>query len=215
MKQAIIFTNGAYGSLDFYAQYLEEKGPFDIIGCDGGINCIARLGKTPVWMTGDMDSVDPAVLSAYMAKGIPADKHSTHKDETDTELAVDYCLANHYERVVLCGASGSRLDHTLGNFYLLNKMLEAGIWAETIDPVNRIFLMTDYCQLDVPVGSTVSIMAYTDKAEGITLEGFEYPVYNGMMDHLRPGYGISNVTVAKKPEIWVKQGKLLVDIVTE
>ena len=67
----------------------------------------------------------------------------------------------------------------------------------------------------MPAGTTVSILAFTDQASGINLEGFEYPVKNGVMAHFLPGYGISNVTVEKCPEISVEQGILMVDIVNE
>lgn len=213
--KAVVFTNGQYEDLNFYKNYLEHLEDFQVICADGGANAAYAMGITPQQVVGDMDSIRPGLLEEYAAKGVAIDRHPAHKDETDTELAVEYCLEKGFDAVLLFGALGSRFDHSFGNLYLLNRLLKAGVRGEIVNENNRIFLVKDSAVLDVPVGTTVSILAFTDQARGIDLEGFEYPVKNGVMEHFMPGYGISNVTKKKSPEISVKQGILMVDIVNE
>ena len=186
-----------------------------MICADGGANAAHALGVTPQLLVGDMDSIHAELLADYSEGGVTIDHHSTHKDETDTELAIEYCIKNGFDEVVIFGALGSRFDHSFGNLYLLNRLLKKGVRGEIVNENNRVFLVKDRAVLDVPVGTTVSILAFTDQASGINIEGFEYPVKNGVMAHFFPGYGISNVTVEKCPEISVEQGILMVDIVNE
>lgn len=218
MMKAVIFINGTYSDEHFYQQYLSDlgnEGPFDIICADGGANFLHQLERIPDVLIGDMDSVKPDFLEYCEKEGAAIFRYPTHKDETDTELAVNYCIQKKYSEVILFGATGTRMDHTLGNFYLLNKMMKTGIKAKAVDGINEIFLMEHFCQLQLPVNQTISIMAYTDTAEGIFLNGFEYPVQNGQMNHLLPGYGISNVVTEPVQTIEVKKGTLLIDIITE
>ena len=213
--KAVVFTNGQYENLSFYKNYLEGQEAFQVICADGGANAAHALGVTPQLLVGDMDSIHAELLADYSEEGVIIDHHSTHKDETDTELAIEYCIKNGFDEVVIFGALGSRFDHSFGNLYLLNRFLKEGVRGEIVNENNRVFLVKDRAVLDVPVGTTVSILAFTDQASGINIEGFEYPVKNGVMAHFFPGYGISNVTVEKCPEISVEQGILMVDIVNE
>ena len=73
--------------------------------------------------------------------------------------------------------------------------------------------MKDRCILKEKIGTTVSVLSFTDESTGINLRGFEYPVKNGRMAHFLAGYGVSNVTMAEEAEISVASGILLVDIV--
>ncbi|ALU13959.1 thiamine pyrophosphokinase [Eubacterium limosum] len=213
--KAVVFTNGQYENLAFYKNYLENQENFQVICADGGANAAHSLGITPQLLVGDMDSIHAELLADYSERGVIVEPHSTHKDETDTELAIEYCVKKGFDTVVILGALGSRFDHSFGNLYLLNRLLKEEIQGEIVNESNRIFLVKDSAVLDVSVGTTVSVLAFTDQASGINLKGFEYPVKNGVMAHFAPGYGISNVTVEKCPEISVEQGILMVDIINE
>ncbi|MDO4287676.1 MAG: thiamine diphosphokinase [Eubacterium sp.] len=209
----IIFTGGSYGEAAFYEKLLANYSEAVVAAADGGAAFLEKLGVVPKVLLGDMDSVPRAVLEKYQALGVPLERHDTHKDETDTELAVTWCLAQGVDENNLCGATGSRIDHSYSNLFLLNRLLSAGVKGRIVDPVNEVFLVDDHCVLREVVGTTVSVLAFTDRAEGITLKGFEYPVTDGRMAHILAGYGVSNVTVAETAEISVASGVLLVDII--
>jgi len=212
---AIIFINGTYDDLSFYENYLKNHPSATVIGVDGGTNVLHSLHRIPDYIMGDLDSIDQSLLKQYQKAGVAIAKYPCQKDETDTELAVQYCIQQNYTKVTLLGALGTRFDHSFGNLYLLNCLLKAGIEAQMINEYNQIQLTNAVLNLQKKPGTTLSIMAFTDEAKGITLEGFKYPVEAGTMNHYQPGYGISNVTVSPKQTISVKEGILLIDIIDE
>lgn len=209
----IIFTNGHYGDRDFYRDLIKTHKGATIIASDGGARFLDQIDVLPDIMLGDMDSVPKKLLERYRAYGIPEERHPVRKDETDTELAVTWCLKQRIKKILLCGATGSRIDHSYSNLFLLNRLLAEGVEAKILDPVNEVFLVKDRCILKEKIGTTVSVLSFTDESTGINLRGFEYPVKNGRMAHFLAGYGVSNVTMAEEAEISVASGILLVDIV--
>ena len=59
-------------------------------------------------------------MAALVAAGVPIERSSPHKDESDTELAVRAALAAARDGVVIVGAlGGPRIDHALANIGLL------------------------------------------------------------------------------------------------
>jgi thiamine pyrophosphokinase len=89
-----------------------------LIGVDGGINYCDKLGLTPHWIIGDFDSVDPDILKKFQdseALTLPR-----AKDETDLEAAINRAIKiDSHAQMVIFGGLGGRIDHTLGNLYLL------------------------------------------------------------------------------------------------
>jgi len=212
---AIIFINGTYDDLSFYENYLKSHPSATVIGVDGGTNYLHLLNKTPDYIMGDLDSIDQDLLNQYQTSGVTIAQYPCQKDETDTELAVQYCIQEKYTKVTLLGALGTRFDHSFGNLYLLNCLLKAGIEAQIVNEYNQIQLTNQVLKLQEKPGTTLSIMAFTDEAKGVTLKGFKYPVEAGTMNHYQPGYGISNVAVSAKQTICVEEGILLIDIIHE
>ena len=215
LMHAIIFTNGTYEDLNFYQNYLKSHPTATIIGVDGGSDYIHLLNKTPDYIVGDLDSIDQAILNQYKIEGVPIEQYSCQKDETDTELAIQYCIQQKYTQVTILGGLGTRFDHSFGNLYLLNRLLKVGIEAKMINEYNQIQLTNQTLKLQEKPGTTLSIMAFTDEAKGVTLKGFKYSVEEGIMNHYQPGYGISNVVVLPQQDILVKEGILLIDIIHE
>lgn len=211
----VIFANGTYGKESFYREILETIEQKKLICADGGLNTCDAFGFRPDAIVGDMDSVHPKILKKYEEQDIKIRRYPAMKNETDTELAVRFCVEEGMHTVVFFGTTGSRYDHSYANLFLLNTLLNQGIHAEFIDPVNRLFLIDKKANLELPVGTTVSILAYTDVAEGVTLTGFQYPLDDETLAHYLAGYGVSNVTMSKTVTIDVRQGTLLIDIITE
>ena len=93
----------------------------------------------PNLIIGDFDSAKIDVVAAYRGKTEFLDL-DTHKDFTDTHVAISYILEQEIrpDEVILVGATGTRMDHTLANIGLLKQFAEAGISAYLIDEHNRI-----------------------------------------------------------------------------
>jgi len=212
---AIIFTGGRYRSPGFYRKYLEEHPADCIVAADAGAGMLMELGVVPRLLMGDLDSIRPEVLAWIKEKDIPVYRHPTHKNETDTELAVTWCLEQGAGSIALLGALGTRFDHSLANVHLLYRMLCRGVEAVVADEYNTLFLIKGRKALALEPGTTLSLLAYTEAARGITLTGFEYPLDNAGLDHLEPGLGVSNVAADPRQVVEVKEGLLLADVVRE
>ncbi|MBN1615436.1 MAG: thiamine diphosphokinase, partial [Deltaproteobacteria bacterium] len=160
-------------------------------------------------VVGDMDSLDPELLKRFEGKGSRIIRHSKHKDETDTQLALEYALDLHPDEVHVFGALGGRLDHTLANLSLLALGIERGIPVKIIDEWCEVFLVKASAQIEGEPGQTVSLFPFTGSASGIDLTGFEYPLADAVMETGRP-FGISNRLVGSKGTIKITSGILLV-----
>lgn len=86
----------------------------EVICADSGLDHALRLGLVPTTVIGDMDSVDPCNLETVRASGCTIIEHSTHKDFTDTELALAHALDAGHRRITLVWGGGDRIDHVLG-----------------------------------------------------------------------------------------------------
>ncbi len=118
MKTVHIFAAGEYGP-----EPETEPGAY-IIAADGGLSELARRGVTPDLIVGDFDS-----YSGALPREVEVLRHPVMKDDTDTALALYRALELGAERVVLHGALGGRLDHTLANIQLLTMLARRGIPA--------------------------------------------------------------------------------------
>jgi thiamine pyrophosphokinase len=136
-------------------------------------------------------------------------KHPEAKDETDTQLAVEYAINLAPDEVYVFGAFGSRIDHVLGNMSLMVLGAKKGMRVKLVDEWCEAFVITGECVIDGVAGQTVSLLPFSDVVTGITLDGFEYPLHNGIMEMGQP-YGISNRLVDAKAIISIQTGFLLV-----
>lgn len=105
-----------------------QPGDF-VFAADGGANLCAVWGWPVHLVVGDMDSVDPAVAQQLKDAGVPFEAYPTEKDETDLEIALCKACEQGAREIVIAGALGARIDHTLGNLALLALPSLAGVTA--------------------------------------------------------------------------------------
>ena len=97
-----------------------------LVAVDGGADVLERLGLRPDVLIGDMDSVGESARRTAEQGGVEMILLPTAKDETDAEAALRLVVARGAEQVTVYGAlGGPRLDHLLGNLFLL-----AASWLE-------------------------------------------------------------------------------------
>ena len=91
-------------------------------------------GIQPDLILGDFDSVDDASYT-YFKETCPErmEQFPTHKDETDTELALLRAIAAGADAVTMIGATGTRIDHLLGNIQMLKLALDRGVSCQIVD----------------------------------------------------------------------------------
>ncbi len=115
------------------------------------------------------------------------------------------------KEIVLLGATGTRLDHLLGNIGLLRKALQAGIPAYIVDEHNKLYLMDkegELCKENL-YGPYVSLLPLGECVENVTLSGFKYDTKEADFV-MGETLGISNELVADKGKISFRKGCFIV-----
>ncbi len=189
--------------------------PDAVIAADGGSSLAAQLGLLPKLIVGDLDSSDPALIGDLEQAGVAVERYShSAKWETDTELAVLAAVKMEPETIILLGAAGGRLDHSLANVLLLTHPRLAHTDVRLVDGRQTVFLAKPGRQNLVPArtGDTVSLLPVGSEAYGVRTEGLEYPLAG---ETLLPGRGrgVSNVAAQDNPSVYLESGTLLVVIV--
>lgn len=180
-----------------------------IICCDGGVNYAFKEGIMPHYIIGDLDSASQQMVTFFEQKGVKIKQFSTHKNETDMELCIDFAIDYGASEIDIIGATGTRFDHTLANINLLIKSVEAKIKTTIIDDNNIIMLTNNNIEIKGKKGDNVSLIPLSSKVEEVTTKGLEYPLdkYNMVVGK---SLGISNVMLSDTAYIYIKSGYLLI-----
>ena len=196
---------------DFAERLIMSSGFEVIIAADRGMDFLYEHKITPDIIVGDFDSVKNEALSYFKEKGM-SDIHvlNPEKDDTDSECALQIALDHGADHIIIIGATGTRIDHVLGNISLLGKAMSEGKRAELLDTHNRIRMIDNELEIEKnkQSGKYVSIIPVC-KNNKITLEGFKYP----LKDYTFEGFntlGISNEIVDDIAKITVNEGQYIV-----
>ena len=84
-----------------------------IIACDSGLVHLEKSGITPNLIIGDFDSFDKPKTNIETIV-LPREK-----DDTDSFFAVKEAVRRGFDELLIFGAIGGRLDHSLGNISIL------------------------------------------------------------------------------------------------
>lgn len=208
MKHArvLIFTGGELSPL-----FLDEiqHGDF-IIGADRGALYLIEHGIKPNLSVGDFDSIPPEQMERVRSMSEKViDCDPIDKNLTDTELAFDLALDQSPESILILGATGSRLDHTLANIHMLIRGLQHHISCSILDENNFITLTGTSCIVENKGFTYVSLLPLTTEVTGIHLEGFEYPLHNATL-RLGQSLGVSNKLAEDQGTVRIEGGLLLI-----
>jgi thiamine pyrophosphokinase len=208
-KNIIIVSNGRFGDISFFQKKLVEIPDHLVICCDGAARNLAQSKIKPDIILGDMDSLDHFLLSNFKKEEIKIIEYPAQKDFTDTELALDYALKLKPENIFIWGALGGRIDHILGNVFLLVKGKKANTKTYLIDEYAETFLPQEDVIFNDAVGCIVSLLSLSSKVDGITLRGFAYPLNNETL-YMGETRGLSNFINESTAKIEFRAGDLLV-----
>lgn len=207
--KALIISNGTINDIDILRKVKKEY-KF-ILAADGGTNHCIRASILPDLVIGDLDSISNETLKVIEDNNILIEKFPTKKDVTDTELCIDYLINRGFKDITLIGVTGNRMDHTMANILLLNKLKNKGIKGKIIDENNTIYLVDTQLTLTKEVDFFVSIIPITNSGIIISLRGFEYG-----LEHVRVNFAstvcISNKIIEENGTIEIHKGKALVFI---
>lgn len=177
-----------------------------IIGVDRGAYWLIANSVIPNIAIGDFDSVSSKELVEIKKQTKTIKKYPSEKDATDMELAVDHAISFHPKEVIIYGAIGTRVDHTMGNIYLLERLHGVGIIRDRNNEA-RIISGSTTVKKDA-LYHYVSLLPITKTIE-VTLSGFFYDVARAV---IRRGQtlGISNEIRENEATIEIHRGKALI-----
>lgn len=181
----------------------------EFFAVDGGLAVAEAAGILPDYLVGDFDTAEDALVSRYESRCVTL-RHKPEKDATDTELAVDEALERGADEIILLGATGTRMDHTLANVHMLYRILQQGKQAWLLDEHNRISLhdRSFTCRKDEMFGNYVSFLPFFGETTGVTLKGFKYPL-SGRTLTAGISLGVSNEAKEEVMEVSFEKGYLL------
>src|SRR5690554_5704125 len=93
-----------------------------IVAADRGAAHALKQDVAPDYVVGDFDPLSATHYERVLSLGLPITRLPTAKDLTDGEAAVDWALEKGARLLVLAGGLGGRIDHTLGNLFLLQRI---------------------------------------------------------------------------------------------
>lgn len=211
MKKAVIIAGGRIDSA-FCQLYKKKISPDMQIAVDAGMRYFYEMQEKPEYIIGDFDSVEKEILAYFEnQEDIQWIRLIPEKDDTDTEAAIRYAIKAGCEEIHLLGATGSRLDHVLGNIQLLGIGLKENVQIFMADANNRIRMIDKGIQITKKeqYGKYVSLIPFSPMVKGVTLTGMKYALqahdlvcYNSL--------GISNEIMEDVAEIRFLDGVLLV-----
>lgn len=201
MRRCVIAGGAGISRYDLIRRYLRPDDYF--IFCDGGLRHSAGLGAEPDLIVGDFDS------HGKPETGTETIVLPREKDDTDTVYAAREAVRRGFRDFLLIGVTGGRMDHTLGNLYLLLWLKEQGCTALLADEVSDMCIVSGEKTLIREPVQWFSLLNISGLARGIDITGAKYPLKDAEI-RSDTQYGISNeVLPGQTAAVSVREGSLL------
>lgn len=203
MKNKIaIIANGTIDDINFHKNLLKDV---DIIICaDGGAYNAKKMGIVPDYIIGDLDSASSSIIQFFKNEAEIIEDPDQYK--TDLEKALSLAESLNPCEILILGAIGDRIDHTIANIWCLN-YIKTDVKAQIIDEKNSIELVENSMDITGDKDDIVSIIPLTD-VSGLTYKGMKWLLSNA--DAKYGWFGISNRLSEKNAKVSLTKGKLLV-----
>ncbi len=203
--RAFVVANGIIAEHERYDEWLQ---PGDlVIAADGGADVAQALGLRPDVVIGDMDSVTAEARTRLEQEAVVI-SHPRRKDETDTELAIRYAVESGASEIILLGALGGRVDHSLANILILAHPLLKNIPARIVSGDTEIWMVHREAQITGDVGDIVTLLPLGMNAVGVSTQGLEWELADSTLE-FGAARGVSNVMTRSLARVTVREGTLL------
>ena len=214
-RAAIIIANGFIADPSLTYKRIQGRFGFsrdDIVICaDGGASNALKMGLIPDVVIGDMDSIKFGVKENIRNKSTKTRyiSTSTQKDESDTQLAVEYALGLDVKKIIITGAVGDRIDHTLANIILLTSPGLEDIDVRILTDNSDMFIVRKPITIDGVPGKTITLISLSPYTYFTGTRGLKYELREEKLD-FSPVRGLSNEFIDKKAKLDIREGTLLV-----
>jgi len=181
------------------------------IAADSGLHGARALGLKIDAVIGDMDSVDPTILSDAQNSGAAIERSHCDKDATDTELALLHAVARGATKIVVVTGGGGRLDHQLG---VLNVLLHPALSAARVEmfwDTAHVIALRGHSSATITgrIGEEVGLLAMGGAATGITTSGLRWALDCEILAS-HSTRGVSNELIAREATVSLQTGNLFI-----
>lgn len=205
----VILICGGTLSEQFLCQTVKQHPDAVVYAVDGGLTVAEAAEIVPDYLVGDFDTAEKALVERYEKLCVTV-RHQPEKDATDTELAIDDALERGADEIILLGATGSRMDHTLANIHMLYKILMCGKKAWILNENNRISLHHKPFQKKKEdlFGNYISFLPFFGDVTDVVLSGVKYPLHGATLT-AGNSLGVSNESMEDSIGVSFTDGYLL------
>lgn len=199
MSKAVIISAGSIKDYEYTKAFIDKD---DFVICaDGGLLHAKKMGIVPSLTVGDFDSYKGETEGDIR-------RFNPEKDYTDTDIAVKAAMEKGYREIVLLGATGTRLDHTMANIGLLEYISLNGGKGEIINEHNKITVIRETTVIKREEGWHLSLIPI-GSVKGITLKNLKYPLNNYDLV-FSESLAVSNDFTDTDAVIGIEEGSLIV-----
>ena len=204
--KGLIISSGNINDYILLNDLIDEN---DYIVCaDGGLDHIMRIDKIPDLLLGDFDSISDLGIKYIEDNNINIERYPSIKDNTDTELAIKTLIDKGIDNISLIGGSGTRLDHTLANLFLLKKFNKDGVSLRMIDDNNIVNYLVDSIEIKKSEGRFISIIPLNYDGIIVSLTGFKYKLNQKHIEYAST-LGVSNEIIEDVGIVKLDKGEAL------
>ncbi len=198
--EVVVVANGSPPSPALFNSCL-EKGQ-TLVALDGGGHVCDTYQIEPALLLGDFDSISPSLLKKF--SHIPQ-IHTPDQSKCDLEKGLEYLFAHSVKRIVVLGALGKRVDHSLTNIALLSRYPNL-VRFETENEI--CFALPKKISVPCDVGQTLSLLPQSSLVRGVSTKGLKWEL-NGT-DLSNKSVAVSNIAMVHKVEITYEEGDILI-----
>ena len=214
-KSALLVANGQIEDpvllLELLINDYNFNNKFLIVSADGALKNCNYLKLVPDIVIGDMDSIcedDKKILKTSNPNALFV-KSSCEKDESDTQLALEYIAESNIKNIILVGALGKRMDHSLANLLNISSEKLKDTQVRIVDKNYEYTVLRHSTEINGAIGNTLSIFSLTPWTYFINTEGLKYKLSEEKLLFC-PVRGLSNIIEKEKVLLDFKEGVLLI-----
>lgn len=186
-----------------------------VLAADGGALHALAAGVVPDLVVGDMDSLGDGGTRRVEDRGVLMERHPARKDKMDGHLAVLAARERGATDLDLLCATGGRPDAVFAIPHLLLAAERLGVRATAVAGWGEMFVVEDGSRVvEGRPGESLSVFPVSGVAEGVDLEGFEYPLAGARIE-AGDTVGFHNELLGEEAMVAVKGGALFVIHETE
>jgi thiamine pyrophosphokinase len=204
IKTIVIIAGGTINDRPFHQKILAKANL--IICADGGANNAIKLGAIPNYVIGDLDSINFATLQKLQKIPNCHILYDPDQNKSDLELAIALAETFDPAEIIIIGAIGDNLDHTLANIICLDK-IKRTIDARILDNKHEIYLVEKSIAITGKKGDIISVISL-GPVENLRYEGLRWDPDQPTNDF--GWFGIRNKMTTARARVTLDSGKILV-----